>query len=109
MMAMDRSRLLANFGGAARKLLINSRQSFGLRPERLFASSQLGVLRSGSSPKRCSLASASLRPNCPVCGPTEGAGTPWSQAGPWWDSGVSRHQPAVPLYNKQRQFGEAVE
>jgi len=37
-----------------------------------------------------------------------------AKRGRWWpeepfvDSGVSRHQPAVPLYNKQRQFGGAM-
>ena len=43
-------------------------------------------LRSFSDPDpvpKCSLTSASLRPNCPVCGPAEGAGTSWSQAEPW--------------------------
>jgi hypothetical protein len=50
--------------------------------------SQLATVVSGSgsgpSPKRRSLASTSLRPNCPVCGLTERAGNSWSPAGAWW-------------------------
>jgi hypothetical protein len=54
-------------------------------------------------PKRCSLASASQRPNCTACAPAEGSGTSWGQAVPWWpeepivDPEVFCRQPAGPL------------
>ena len=46
--------------------------------------------RSRIQSQRCSLASSSLRPNCPVCGPTEGAEPRGAQAGPWWPGGADR-------------------
>lgn len=51
-------------------------------PANCFAT-RYGCSRIWIQPKRCSLTSASLRPNCPVCGPAKGAGASWSQAGAW--------------------------
>jgi hypothetical protein len=80
-----------SFRGRTRELLRNS-----LRPFRILS-------------KRCSLASASLRPNCPICGPAEWSGSIVEPSGILVPGGAERglgisyHQPGGPLYNKERQ------
>ncbi len=71
------------------------------RQSRPRIASQLATVVPGSSPERRSLASASLRPNCPVCGPTERSETSWSQAYALVARGADRGLGSSAIPNRQ--------